>query len=281
MDDDTQVIDASVSPGEAEAAPEEQGPISLDDAFQRAAESAEAPEREEEGGEEPPEAAPADAQGQQRPAPIDTEREWQQRLAAAQRAAVSEYVETNQLMEGLREEYLQLLALRSEDPEQFNHLMWDAQDSALRREFFDGFARSYPTVSLDAPQGKTSPPTPAAVQQNVYTEVFTDLNTACTAMATESGLPAMRVDELRAAAQGPWGFLSSVFTEAVKASAEKQREAIRAEERKAAQQEATAHWSQQKVVTPRVLGVPAGSGTRRAGPPTWEDAIREAAALIG
>ena len=314
MEDDLQapVAEGAPAPVEAEAAPaaasditpesagEQQSPISLEDAFARATAEAsgpgpDSPEPPEEGR---PQTAPVPEVSAEEAAvdrihaairenriselPAPLRRRAEALVADTSRTAVAAYEEERQLMNGLRGEFLQLETMRVEDPDAFHELMWNDGQSALRREFYDYFRAAYPGVTPDSPGFKAATQTPDQARQEAVAAVFGDMDSALGAIARDAGIAPGRLDEIRSAAGGPWQFLSATFTEAVRAGAEKQREAIRREERRAAEMEAQARYAHQTVVTPRNVGSPVGApardGSKRM---TLEDAFAEAVALQG
>lgn len=313
--DETTVAEPDAAPGGAvdgagappEEAPAPSQPLSLEEAFERASAASEPPA--DSGVQDPPKdgAKPADdpapgAAGKPqelvaakpasdsqaldriheaiRTGRVDAlEPELRGRAKAIVAETVRQHVEETQTMSGLHDLFLQLEATRQEDPEEFNRLMWNDAQSADRRAFYDEYRREYPNVTLETPDARQVAPTPEAVKHTTAVEIFNDLDQAVGAMAKEAGIAPARVAELRSGAQGPWGYLSSVYTEAVNTAAEAKRAQIRAEERQAAGLEAQAAYSGKTIITPRVMGDAASKGKRDPKAPfSMEEAMQTALA---
>jgi hypothetical protein len=311
---DASQVDAGIDAGGGEPTQDERQPLSFDDAFAQAQEAANEPPPEStpepatdgKPAAEPPAGAAQPStpeppgQSERKPATVEAELDriythikngsvdklppnLRGRAQAIERdiatRAVTAHTEERQLMNGLKERYLQLELTRAEDPDEFNRLMWEGQQAPELRDFYDTFKREFPGVNLENTQFTPRQPAPAQVRNETAAEIFGDLDQAVRSMVSEAGLPEARVDELRKGAQGPWQYLASAFTESVKAAAEKDRGKIRAEEQKAAALEAQAKWSPKKIVVPRNLGQAAGAPARDTSrAPTWDEAYAEAVA---
>lgn len=148
-----------------------------------------------------------------------------------------------------RDFYLELLAKEDEDPVGF---IQEMKKQPRLVEFMNAYKAAHPDISLDNPDAPHRGPSPEAIREQVWAESVDAISKTIDQMATAAGVDAGSLATLRQQAGDKYGqYMLSAFDTAVKAGVEKMREAVRAEEREAAELEAQAKWAPKTIVTPR------------------------------
>lgn len=175
------------------------------------------------------------------------------RAAAIQReiaeAARREYEEEQQATAALRQRFVELEALRQDDPEEFNRLMWETPESETYREFYEMMRREFPDLAPDSPVAAQRVDVERA-KSEALTQVFSDM---LTAVQQATKLEPEDFDAIRSQAAGPWEFLAEAVNRAVAKAIEKERAKIREEEGKAVRYEVQKDYLSGNVVVPRSL----------------------------
>lgn len=163
--------------------------------------------------------------------------------------AVTRY-ETEQTQEReFKGMYLDLLTKQSEDPEAFARYLVDDPNGPRTARFMQSYKAAHPEVSLDDPDA-TPAIRPDSIRREERARFEQALNDTLDIVGAEAGVD---VAKLREGSDGLGSLLRSVIADGAKALAEKDREAIRKAERKAAEQEATAKWAPKTIVTPKMV----------------------------
>lgn len=167
-----------------------------------------------------------------------------------QQRAIDSHTAEQQQENEFKDLFLSLEAEAIDDPAAFaSRLLADPRLSA----FHNAYKTAHPEVSVDTPDAKPAPD-PRRIRSEIDSEYRTTIAEAVATIAEKAGLKAAELTVLREGASGPLSHLDAVFTAAVKAGIEKERPALRAEERKAAALEAQAKYAGRTIVTPRTAG---------------------------
>lgn len=167
-----------------------------------------------------------------------------------------------------RDLFLDLDRKAKEEPETFVATLMQSEDGERLVRFYRQYQKDHPDISTDNPNGN-GPEQPDKIRQEVAGKWFDDFDRGIESIATAAGIPGEKLTELYEKSAHPFNdYLPAVIDAIAEQKAEASREAIRAEERKAAQLEAQATYAGKTIVVPRVINGSGPGGKETSRPPS-------------